>query len=47
VFAAYGQRYISMSLAYIGKSGKAEVAVQVLLFSIHVIKLYKRTKWPV
>jgi hypothetical protein len=36
------ERDISMSLEYIGTSGRGEVS-----FSIHVSKLYKRTKWPV
>jgi hypothetical protein len=39
-------RDISMSLAYIGMLGR-EVAVLVSLFSIHMSKLYKQTKWPV
>jgi hypothetical protein len=38
---------ISMSLAYIDTSGRGKVAALVSLFSIHVSKLYKRTKWPV
>jgi hypothetical protein len=41
------ERDISMSLAYIGTSGREEVAALVSLLSIHVSKLYKRTKWPV
>jgi hypothetical protein len=36
-----------MSLAYIGMSGRGEVAMLVSLFSIDVSKLYKQTKWPV
>jgi hypothetical protein len=41
-----GLRDISTSLAYIGKSGRGEVAAISSLFSIHVSKLYKRKNGP-
>jgi hypothetical protein len=39
--------YISMSLECIGISGSGEAAALVSLFSTHVSKLQRRTKWPV
>jgi hypothetical protein len=41
-FYIWSARFISISLAYIGTSGRGEVASLVPLFSIHVPKLYKR-----
>jgi hypothetical protein len=38
--------YMASSLAYIVMFSRREVANLVSLFSIHVSKLYKRTKWP-
>lgn len=40
------RRDILVSIASIGRSSRAEVAALVS-FSIHMPKLYKRTKWPV